>query len=425
MGNYLTENVIIDIVIDKLIYDPGEIINGYLEIKPKTYLNESIFGNESTTIKLTENYGHSYYDEDGKSYKDKESSDLYEQTLDSKYFEGANILLGVKIPFSIQIPLDIQPTVNAHNYYIFHYVTIKTPLIKFNKSKNIIIKEHRFFTFENKLLKIPKIHYKEFFKCIDGSGGRISCFFKLQKNSFIYNEKIPFELHLDCTEYNPKVKEVIITINKNLFLNYKEENDKKVHFKTDFEKKMFYTNFNIENSKQQKHELKGTINILKNDNCKEAYLSMERMKDDKLIRNVILAPFCMGKYVSIEYTLKVEIKYKERFRDTFEFPVEIISYDDNYNLNPIPQSNVNNKEKIEEKPNDINKYDDINSIENNDIKKYDDINNIEDNDIKKYDDINSIEDNNIKKDDDSDKEDDFIVYEKDDFEKIYFGEKKK
>ena len=340
----------------------------------------------------------------------------------------------IKRFFSIQIPLDIQPTVYANNYYIFHYIKIETPLIKFNKSKNIVIKEHRFFTFENKLLKIPKIHYTEFFKNIDLSGGRMSCFFKLQKNSFAYNEKIPFELYLDCTEYNPKVKEVIITINKNLFLNYKGEDDKKIHFKTDFQKKMFHTNFYIENNKQQKHELKGTINILKQDNCKEAYLSMEGMKDDNLIRNVILAPFCMGKYVSVEYTLKVEIKYKDRFRDSFEFPVEIISYDDNYNyLNPIPQSNVVNKEKIEEKPNDINiieshdikQYEDINNIDGNDIKKYDDINNIEDNDIKKYDDINSIEDNNIKKGDDSEKDDDFVVYEKKKKKKIYFGEKKK
>ena len=40
----------------------------------------------------------------------REDSDVLAQETSFNYFSGANILLGVKIPFSILIPLEIQPT---------------------------------------------------------------------------------------------------------------------------------------------------------------------------------------------------------------------------------------------------------------------------------------------------------------------------
>ena len=106
MGNQQKGNIIIDIVIDKLCYSPGETINGYIAIKPRTYLNDSILCDSLIIIKLIQKQQYNYPNGEDFEYVG-ENSDLNIQSMDCKYFRGANVLLGVNIPFSITIPLDI------------------------------------------------------------------------------------------------------------------------------------------------------------------------------------------------------------------------------------------------------------------------------------------------------------------------------
>ena len=385
MGNQQKGNIIIDIVIDKLCYSPGETINGYIAIKPKTYLNDSILCDSLIIIKLIQKQQYNYPNGEDFEYVG-ENSDLNVQSMDCKYFRGANVLLGINIPFSITIPLDIQPTLYFHTHYIKHCIYCEIPFFGDNFSQNIIIIDHPFFTLENQLLKIPKTYYKEFDISYNKKKGRMSCLFKLPKNSFTYFEKIPFEVYLDCTGFNGLVKSIKISIKKYLHRNCKDDHQRR--FRSDYKEEMPIKHLYTYDTNIQKYEFKDFMQIPQNEQfdkiCpKKTYLNIENTKHI-YFEKMHLAPFCLGGLLSVEYYIKIEI-FSKCQNEEFEVPIEIIC-DDNNSLNsPISQLNSDNKEK----PNNIKEVFNINLIN----------------------------------DDDNGAIDNFVVFEKDDFEKIYFGKK--
>ena len=62
-------------------------------------------------------------------------------------------------------------------------------------------------------------------------GGKVNCLLKLPKNKFYYFEKIPFEVYLDRTELNMKVKSIKLKLNMKIYFNSK--GDQKIHFMTE------------------------------------------------------------------------------------------------------------------------------------------------------------------------------------------------
>ena len=269
MGNKQEGKIIIDIVLKKLCYYPGETINGYIKIKPRTQLDDSILRRTSIKIRLIEYQEYSFSNGSGNdkktecvneySYKSIQTKDYYKRY---KYFKGANILLGIQIPFSIIIPLNTQSTFYVCGDYIIHCLDCGIPSIGGNGRINIIIKDHRLFTLENKLLKIQKINYLEY-DIIYKKKGRMSCLFKLPKNSFTYFEKIPFELHLDCTGFNGLIISVTISLNKYIYKNHKS--DHKKHFKTAHKEEIANKHLDYNDNNLQKYEFKDCIEIPRNE----------------------------------------------------------------------------------------------------------------------------------------------------------------
>ena len=126
------------------------------------------------------------------------------ENVDFINFRGANILTGINMPFSISIPLDIQPSVFIMSYFIKHFIAIDLPGLDSKRALMIVIKSFRKFTFENKLLKMPAIGFGNFYKKKKSKylGDKLSCLLKIPKNSYFFFGIISFELYLNCTELN-------------------------------------------------------------------------------------------------------------------------------------------------------------------------------------------------------------------------------
>ena len=433
MGNtinnqYNKENdTCLNIILNKTCYFPGEYIEGYLDIQPKIGLNNTIFDDTSAKFNLTQIQKYSYTVGSGDNQRTvfvSDNSDILLLNLDFINFRGSNILLGIKIPFSFQIPLkNIFPTVYFYGFYIKHLISFELPGIKAKKTLMIIIKEYQNYTFENKLLKMPAIGFGDFYKKkkYNYNGGRISCLLKIPKNSYNYFEIIPFEIFLDCNELDMEIKSLSISIMKNIYFNNKNQNKK--HFKT-YSKKIMaskeYTfvktldKYHINDEIQIQQENINNLNNLNNyknfENIfpKEIYSFFEDIKAieiDYSLSDIILTPFCIGGLISIDFSLKVEINYKEESTSSyFELPIQLIDkrflkldiYNPNFNIN----NNIENENKINN---------DNNNIQNENKNKYYNINSFDEDDI-----IKNIE-----------QSDDFVVFNHEDFQKLFFEGKNK
>lgn len=164
------KDIQLEIKLNKACYFPGELINGNLELKPKDSIKDSDFNNFNNTLALvkiiqiqwywyTEGYG-----EDEYTVTVSDESNIFEDNIDFINFKGANITLGLAIPFSIKIPFNVHLSCFIGSYYVKHFISFDLPGIDANKILMIFIKGFRHYTIENKLLKTPAIAFGDFYK---------------------------------------------------------------------------------------------------------------------------------------------------------------------------------------------------------------------------------------------------------------------
>jgi hypothetical protein len=387
------KEVKLDLTLNKVCYLPGEEINGILEIQPNNEIHETILNYTNVNIKIIELQYYSYPDGDTLR-TERNEKDIYTENFDFNNYKGANILSGLNIPFSFQIPLNFHASViyDYNYYYVKHFLSVNFPGIKAKRTLMIIIKRFEEFSNENKLLRIPASAFGDFYKKKKSKykGGKVTCLLKLPKNRFYYFELIPIEIYLDCTELNMEVKSIILKQIITIYCNYKD--DEKKHRKTLRKIELFTREYPVNNS-TNKCEIKDFIQLQKDKNFSEyipndKYCLLDEKKKievDHKFGNMSLIPFCFGGLINIEYNFQVEIIYKKnRSKNTFSLPIDLDAnnnYDKNKEINEI-----------------------INNHGNNNNSSLNNINAIDDNDIKQ----NMAEVN------------DFVIYEEDDFEKALF-----
>jgi hypothetical protein len=321
----------VNIILEKMCYCPGEILKGFIEIKPKTYLNDSILGGALTIIKFNQKQQYSYTtgsDDNETTTYVTDDKDIYKQYIDYRYFLGANILLGIKIPFQIKIPLDIQPTLRVNSYYISHHIYVEIPWIRTNKSLYIIIKDHHFFTLQNKLLKIPTKYMRDFYSDNNLSNGKITIGIILPKNSFTFYEPIPFQLIINNQGYKTAIENITLSISKFVYLNNNNNRDK--HFSTNSTKVLIKKVLNPSGDLRN-YKFEDNIQIPQDGEIKDLCPKKIYQEADntKTLNFGCLTPFCIGGLISVEFFFKTEIKFKSGAIEFFEFPIELLSEDVN------------------------------------------------------------------------------------------------
>ena len=243
MGNYFfnkpeeeDSSLSIEISLPKSCYYPGEKISGVIIIQAKTSKVPPVFNFPNSIITLIQHQHYQFYHEDIQINKDEEKPIFFRRHNFKKY-KNRDILSPLKIPFSFKIDNNIYPTlIHDNGSFIKHILTIKFPKIKRKKSIGIIIQNLKLFTNENKLLKSPAEKFKDLKKSfIFKKSSRIAFLLKTEKNSFAYNELIPYEIVINYTESNIFIKQLRVSITRNVYINSDDFIDIKVITYQDYE----------------------------------------------------------------------------------------------------------------------------------------------------------------------------------------------
>ena len=104
--------------LNKACYFKGEEIKGNIILSSKNGLNKTQLVNPYIIISIKERGQYSYiegsyeFNIDSSNYKKitKENKNILSIKIDFPYFEGANLLIGVNIPFTVKIPDKVYPS---------------------------------------------------------------------------------------------------------------------------------------------------------------------------------------------------------------------------------------------------------------------------------------------------------------------------
>ena len=343
---YNSENFVsLSIQTNKKCFSQGEFITGSLYLKGKPGLIQTQLIDPLAMATLTEFQHYSYEEEHG--HDDRREIDVNEEKiifqlrLDFSDYRGANLMNGVQIPFSVQIT-NCHPTCYFDfKTYVRHYFTIEFPSIQSKRTIFIVIKNHQNFTLENFLYKSPAIEQREKTKHkLMFSKGKFAAVLKLAKNVFTYDENINFELEIDCTQLDLKIKSVEIDLLRIENRNYKN-NETKV--RNSSSKKISSKKITLVKG-QPKYLIQDCIQfpLLVDFNPIQIYKQLDSLPeiDEKLIRKIHLAPSCIGGLLSVDYYLRVELNIDSILSTDEKIKMRIDFYSPFNNQNMINQPQI-------------------------------------------------------------------------------------
>lgn len=314
MGNDFNNNkkynsehyVSLSININKSCYSQGEYVQGFLYLKGKPGLIQTELIDPLAMATLSELHHYQYEEHengerDRREIIEQEEKTIFSLRLDFSNYRGANLMGGVQIPFSVQITNCYPTCIFNYSDYVKHFLTIEFPSIQAKRTVIIAIKNMQNFTMENGLYKSPSIEIKEMTKHkLMFNKGRFAAVLKLQKNVFAYNENIPFELSIDCSQLDIKIKSINVSLLRIVNRNYKN-NYNKVRNSTS--KTIYSKKINLVKG-QPKYLIQDNIQfpLLEDFNPLQIYQNLDQNPHNpERFKKIHLAPSCRGGLLSVEY----------------------------------------------------------------------------------------------------------------------------
>lgn len=211
------KNISINIESDKVCYFPGEMMSGTITLFPFIQSFEKIMANPKLNITIKEIKHYSYSTGSGKNRRTvsrNEDNDLFSTSIDFGNLVTMDYSAGFKVPFSIQIPYNAYPSIKfAYAGIVKHYIIIELPDLKAKRTKMIVIKNNFPNNLDNTLLRNMIEENKEYKKSkLFVDKGSCLLNFKMPKNYFFYNEKIPFEANLDYSNLKMEIKSISVSL---------------------------------------------------------------------------------------------------------------------------------------------------------------------------------------------------------------------
>jgi len=313
--NFNYENSIsMRIELGKTCFSPGEYVKGGIILKPKPGNTLEYLQNPTAYLSIIEDAKYTYMAEEktnkGREYVTKtakETNTILNIPLDIYSYKNSPLVDALKILFNFQIPLRINPSCFfEYNAYTKHYLTIDFNSISAKKSLIIVIKNPPYFSAYNHLYKSPSTLYKQFEKSkLFFSKGFFIFSLTLPKNSFAYDEPIPFDIDLDLTNLSMDIWKINVYIRRVSHKNLQTDHSKP--FKKD-RKNIACKTFEID-KKQRKIKIKDVIEIEADKNPKNVYIQLDN--DNRPIKEkfneLYIFPTCYGGLLGVEYFIKVEI----------------------------------------------------------------------------------------------------------------------
>ena len=400
----------INISVEKIIYFPGDEIKGFVYIQGKGTLTNPLFIYSLVKVSISQIY---YYEYDVETkiesdlgeekfklkipfvdkVKEKETQIIYSTMFNYSQYLGTNLIDGLKLPFQIILPNNIEPTFYFKNSYIRHILTFDFYEYESKTSIGFIIKNPRFFSLENKSLKEPLTVFKDMTKSkfIFFSQGKIAVYITSKSNSYKYGDKIPLEITIDSSELN--INLIGIQVKFDRYIQFNNKNDKN-SIKEFFTHNLFCKEVKFE-EKKNNYKYNIIISPKNDDYCFEPDIFYSIIEANYLKLNfpeIDLFPFCSGGLINCLYLINVKLYFDSLATtdETISIPIEL--YFDN-NKNDINKNEIilNNPYNEIFKEDDINENLNINSINNNRIKEKDGFEVIEQEDF-----IKALNTNNSK-----------------------------
>ena len=331
---YNSENYVhLTLNIDKRCYSQGEFIKGTLFLIGKQGLIQTQLVDPSAKATLSEVQHYIYQEEhqgdEGNGTTEmveEEENIIFENRLCFSEYTGANLVSGVRIPFSIQVTNCYPTCIFSSRDYVKHFFTIEFPSIQAKRTEIIVIKNNQSFTIENRLYESPAIKilemekHKFFF-----SKGKFAAVLKLAKNVFAYNENIPFELSIDCTQLELKIKSIEVNLRRCERKNYKNNKDKvrNSSYKTIMPKVI-----NLVKG-QPKYLIQDCIQfpLLASElNPMALYKELDEKKDEIKLDKIHLAPSSKGGLLSVDYSLSVKLNFSTKLSTDEKITIPLYFY---------------------------------------------------------------------------------------------------
>ena len=346
----------IKIKLNKICYYPSEFITGQITLSSGPRI-ETHFSDPSINFTITQFQKYKYGEDSFISQND----DVLIKSIYFNEYTGANLSANLNIPFSIQLPENIAPTCLIRSTdYCKHYLTVNIPSIQAKKTLIIIIKNNKNFLNENKLTKSPTTTFLEKRKkSFLVNKGRIAGFLKIPKNSFNFNEEIPLEITLDCSEFDLKVQGIKISIIRKIkVFDQKQSHVLAREFCTVSSKQHLF------NENQECYVINESIKFLNSSENKSVYppavyqLIEQQNQNDLInkIHNYTLCPVTKEGRIHIGYYLNVKILIDTllTFDESLEIPINFYSLPEGENV--IYQ----NKNKNNSDDNNLNHISEVN-----------------------------------------------------------------
>ena len=332
-----SNNIYVSIFLQQYCYFPSEIINGKITLRLKNtdsqpnfeYPIINIFFSEETSL-LTqiENFDNFY-----NSCIEKRQI-ISQTTLGYPDLKKKYISFPLNLTISFKIPENIYPTFIVDNglNYIKHFLIIRIPCFNLSKKILIIIKNKKRYTKANNLYK------EQLYKFFEKSNSliknsKIYCLIKTDKNSYAYNEIIPYKITINCSDSKLYVKFFRFSlIHKIIHGNFNEVKIEKIITK-DYD----INEENNLNNSDRIYKFSDFLNF-KGNNPIKIYNYYNKILLENL--NEEIHPTCISDALTCCYFLYIEIFYnKFILSDDFELPIDMYSpgkeEDNNTNIKKI------------------------------------------------------------------------------------------
>ena len=306
------ESLYIEINLQKSCYYPGEKLSGYIILQAKNSQVPSIFNFPNSIITFNQNQRYQFYHENILINKEEDKS-IFFRRFNFKKYKNRDILSPLKILFSIRIPVNTLPTLlHTESNFIRHYLTIKFPKIQKKKSIGIIIQNRQNFTIENKLFKSPAEKFKDSKKSpIFKKSSRIAYLLKTDKNSYSYNELIPYEIVINYSESEVDIKSIRISLTRYVFIHSDQFIDVKI---------LIYKDYNIPSKSSEGNnvfQISGYFSLppvseyfsVNPMNIYNFYSNKIIDNIDKTFNSMYLYPTCISNYICCNYCLNLELNF--------------------------------------------------------------------------------------------------------------------
>ena len=377
------ENLSIIISLPKSCYYPGEMLSGKVILQVKTNKISSTFNFTNSIITINQYQQYEFY-YDNILLTQKNKKNILTQPYHFKKYKDRSLLIPLSIPFNIYIPIDIAPTLLfEETSFIRHYLSIEFPQIKCKKTIGIIIQNRQNFSKENGLFKKSIEKFNDIHKSIIfHKNSNIAYLFRTEKNSYAYNEMIPYKIIMNYTECELIIDHLRVTLTRNIHFGANDRIDSKI---------ILLKNYAIPNTIKGKifklsgHFLFPDLSDYFSVNPMNIYNNYNKkiINDfDKDFSDVNLFPTCFSSLFICNYFLNLEIIFKSFLikNEILSIPIELytpLEIDDiEKNFNDIKNKDDDEKKEMilnEETPRDDDSYNNIINYENG-IKNMDIIN---------------------------------------------------